>query len=393
MIYRQSFITYATTMSAATELLRKINSLDPQIFNIDYKDLENVQAIGGGNFGQVSRGVYFGTEVAIKQLLDVDDKDMHKYIEREMTTLKDMRHPNVVQFMGLCRHGTDIFIVTEYIGGGDLRHILKDETKELPWLLRARIATDVAYAMTFLHSKGIIHRDLKSNNLLVADNWKIKVCDFGFSRRVNKGELMTLCGTDEWMAPEVSCGVRYDEKADVFSFGMVLTELITRKKPALRTPAKGYRFQADAFKKIVPPDCPPELVELAILCAEQEPEKRPAFKDVLPKVKALQTRLEAEAAKAEEAAKAAKAAEAAAAGASGEKKHKSHKKSSGGDKKEHKKKKKVRDPNETPEERAKRREERRKRREERAKRKEAAEKAVAQKSATAAPAAPAPKTS
>jgi len=78
-----------------------------------------------------------------------------------------MRHPNVVQFMGLCRHGTDIFIVTEYIRGGDLRHILKDEAKEMPWLLRARIATDVAYAMTFLHSKGIIHRDLKSNNLLV----------------------------------------------------------------------------------------------------------------------------------------------------------------------------------------------------------------------------------
>jgi len=214
----------------ATELVRKINSLDPGIFNIDYRDLENVTNIGGGNFGQVSKGTYFGTEVAIKQLLDVDDKDMHKYIEREMATLRDMRHPNVVQFMGLSRNVTDVYIVTEYIPGGDLRKLLKDETKEMSWLLRARIATDVAYAMTFLHSKGLIHRDLKSNNLLVAENGKVKVCDFGFSRRVNKGELMTLCGTDEWMAPEVMCGDKYDEKADVFSYGMVLTELITRKK-------------------------------------------------------------------------------------------------------------------------------------------------------------------
>jgi len=232
---------------AANELVRRIHNLDPSIFNVDYKDLENVVQIGGGNFGQVSKGTYYGTEVAIKQLLDVDDKDMHKYIEREMATLRDMRHPNVVQFMGLCRNVTDVYIVTEYIGGGDLRKILKDESIPMPWLLRSRIATDVAYAMTFLHSKGLIHRDLKSNNLLVGENWKVKVCDFGFSRRVSKGEQMTLCGTDEWMAPEVMCGEKYDEKADVFSFGMVLTELISRKKPPLRKPATGFRFEVGNF--------------------------------------------------------------------------------------------------------------------------------------------------
>jgi len=317
-------------MNAATELVKKINSLDPTIFNIDYKDLENVTQIGGGNFGQVSRGTYFGTEVAIKQLLDVDDKDMHKYIEREMATLRDMRHPNVVQFMGLSRNGTDVYIITEYISGGDLRKILKDEAKEMTWLLRAKIGTDVAYAMTFLHSKGLIHRDLKSNNLLVGDNWKVKVCDFGFSRRVNKGELMTLCGTDEWMAPEVMCGDKYDEKADVFSFGMVLTELITRKKPPLRKPATGFKFEVEPFKQLVPPDCPPALVELAIACSEHLPENRPHFKDVLPKLKALVHELEAKEGKPRK------------------------KKKSGHHKKSHRK-------DETPEEKAKRREERRRR--------------------------------
>jgi LIM domain kinase 1 len=321
-------------MTAATELVKKINSLDPTIFNIDYRDLENVVQIGGGNFGQVSKGTYFGTEVAIKQLLDVDDKDMHKYIEREMATLRDMRHPNVVQFMGLSRNVTDVYIITEYIGGGDLRKILKDEAIPMPWLLRSRIATDVAYAMTFLHSKGLIHRDLKSNNLLVGDNWKVKVCDFGFSRRVNKGELMTLCGTDEWMAPEVMCGDKYDEKADVFSYGQVLTELITRKKPPLRKPATGFRFEVEPFKQQVSPDCPPQLVALAIQCSEQTPEQRPHFRDVLPQLKALVKELEEK----EENAKRASS-----------KKDKVAKK----DKKHHKKK------DETPEEKEKRRAERR----------------------------------
>jgi len=316
----------------ATELVRKINSLDPGIFNIEYKDLENVQQIGGGNFGQVSRGTYFGTEVAIKQLLDVDDKDMHKYIEREMATLRDMRHPNVVQFMGLSRNVTDVYIVTEYIPGGDLRKLLKDETKEISWLLRARIATDVAYAMTFLHSKGLIHRDLKSNNLLVAENGRIKVCDFGFSRKVNKGEIMTLCGTDEWMAPEVMCGDKYDEKADVFSYGMVLTELVTRKKPPLRKPSTGFSFEVEPFKTQCPPDCPPQLMELVIACSAQQPEQRPQFKDVLQKLKVLVKELEEQ--------------------------EERDKKEKGRDKKKKHHKKEKRD--ETPEEREKRRAERRK---------------------------------
>jgi len=345
--------------SAAAELLRKINSVDPSIFNINFRDLENTQEIGGGNFGQVFRGTYFGTEVAIKQLLDVDDKDMHKYIEREMSTLRDMRHPNVVQFMGLCRHGTDIFIVTEYIPGGDLRHILKQEEKEMPWLLRARIAQDVAQAMTFLHSKGLIHRDLKSNNLLVGDNWKIKVCDFGFSRRVNKGEQMTLCGTDEWMAPEVMCGDKYDEKADVFSYGMVLTELVTRKKPPLRKPAKSFRFEIEPFRQSAPPDTPPLFIELAIKCAEQNPEMRPPFRDVLTVCKKLVADLEAAEEKrlAEQAAAAAKRKE---------------KKSVSSDGKKVKKEKKEKRENETPEEREKRRAERRKKKAEKAARDAAA---------------------
>ncbi len=151
-----------------------------------------------------------------------------------------------MQLLGLCKDTTGIYIVTEFIPGGDLRSKLKDENLALSWHLRVRVAIDVAYAMNYLHSKKMIHRDLKSQNLLVrncssppppnyklwfvrvltcfqkvCEDWKIKVCDFGFARKAEpKADFLTMCGTDEWMAPEVGLGEKYDTRADVFSYGM-----------------------------------------------------------------------------------------------------------------------------------------------------------------------------
>lgn len=155
--------------------------------------------------------------------------------------------------MGLCKHSSGLYIVTEFVPGGDLRHLLKDEIKDVSWKLRIKMALDTATAMTYLHSKNVVHRDLKSHNLLVDENNRIKICDFGFSRKVGDAEEpMTLCGTDEWMAPEVMLGEKYDAKADVFSFGMVLTELITRQKPAKRNPGNKFAVDADALRRLVP---------------------------------------------------------------------------------------------------------------------------------------------
>jgi len=258
-------------------------------WDINFDDLEDLKEIGGGNFGKVYKGSYFGVDVAVKQLLDVDDEFMHKFIEREMAVLKGIRHPNVVQFLGLCKSSDgNIFIVTEYITGGDLRKILKNQSIHLGWKLRIKIAIDVASAMSFLHSKGIIHRDLKSNNLLVSDNFRVKVCDFGFARDIDSTECMTLCGTDEWMAPEVMLGEKYNEKADVFSFGMVLVELITRKKPSKRLPGNAFRFDVEQLRSLAPSTTPAGFVEIIDECATWDPEKRPNLKDVLPKLKALE---------------------------------------------------------------------------------------------------------
>mmetsp|Transcript_30449 Transcript_30449/g.42014 ORF Transcript_30449/g.42014 Transcript_30449/m.42014 type:complete len:350 (+) Transcript_30449:139-1188(+) len=269
-------------------LIEKMEEHDPNIFSVNFDDLEDFKKIGEGNFGRIWRGDYLGTTVAVKQLLDVDDEDMHKYIEREMLTLRQMRHPNILQMIGLCKHASGIFIVTEYISGGNLRKRLKDEGIKMPWTLRTQIALDIAQGMLFLHSRGYIHRDLKSHNLLVDENWRIKVCDFGFARCVDRGEVMTVCGTDEWMAPEVALGRHYDEQADVFSYAMVLIELITRKKPPQRQAGRAFAFDAAAFRKTCPPDAPKGLIDLACEMAEFYPDKRPNFRAALKKLKVIQ---------------------------------------------------------------------------------------------------------
>ncbi|KAL6076117.1 Nucleolar protein NOP5, putative, expressed [Balamuthia mandrillaris] len=302
-------------------------------WKVNYNDLTFDQRIGKGNFGEVYRGTYLGTDVAIKKLFFVDDDFMQKYIEREMDTLTGLSHPNIVQLMGLCIETDDMYIITEFISGGDLRSKLKDTSVEMDWNLRVSIARDVALALNYLHSKNIMHRDLKSHNLLVSENWKVKVCDFGLARSAPDDETeknnMTIVGTNEWMAPEVAMQENYDKSADVFSFGMVLYELITRDKPPARKLKDCYGFNADEHKKNIPADTPPALWDLLVKCAALNGEDRPTIKEVVDELKKIQDSLASGAPAAAPAAASsstAKSAPAAApAAAEGEKKKKKKK--------------------------------------------------------------------
>jgi len=265
-----------------------IKNLD-DAWNINYDDLEFTAEIGRGGFGSVYKGEYFGTPVAIKRIVE-EDPDGLLYLEREVNVLKGMRHPNIVQFIGISLHESGLHICTEYVKNGNLRTFLKDHSVEMPWTLRVLIAHDVACAMAYLHSRNVIHRDLKSKNLLVGDNWKIKVCDFGFARTAAANRPMTLCGTDDWMAPEVILGLQYDNKIDVFSYGVVLVELITRIKISTelqRKPTDAFGLDVTKFKSLIPSECPPDFAQLAIDCCSYEPKERPAFKDIIRRIKPI----------------------------------------------------------------------------------------------------------
>lgn len=262
-------------------------------WQIPYAELKDWIRIGGGNFGNVYRGTYKGNVVAVKELLNPDQEDgaeddMDIYYQREMATLKEMDHPNVLKLLGLSKHNDNLFIITEFVEGGDLRRHLKNKTLKLSWGLRVRLARDSAAAMAYMHERSILHRDFKSKNLLVAPDWSVKVCDFGFARKIDgpKNSYFTICGTDEWMSPEVMLGEKYDEKADVYSFGMICVEIITREKPLERaSPSSPYDYEK--LKMMTPPSCPYELFKICILCSQFYPINRPTIHEALEMLEAL----------------------------------------------------------------------------------------------------------
>eukprot|EP01094_Clydonella_sp_ATCC50884_P025427 TRINITY_DN6673_c1_g1_i5.p1 TRINITY_DN6673_c1_g1~~TRINITY_DN6673_c1_g1_i5.p1 ORF type:complete len:262 (-),score=69.67 TRINITY_DN6673_c1_g1_i5:89-874(-) len=161
----------------------------------------------------------------------------------------------------------------------------------ITWKKRVRVALETAQAICYLHSKGVIHRDLKSQNLLVDDSFRIKICDFGFARSLDPKEYMTMCGTDEWMAPEVILGEKYDASADVFSFGMILAELILRRDPPARLPGNAYAFDPESLRQSLPSDCPEGLFDICVHCTQFYPEDRPDTKLLIKQLKELEKKL------------------------------------------------------------------------------------------------------
>lgn len=210
--------------------------------DVQYDHLQIQEEIGVGAFGTIYSALYNDQLVAVKELAFSKNEHVQRLVVREVQSLKLLEHPNIVRYLGLCVHVTGAYIVTELIDGGDLRELLSCD-EPLPWPVRLSIAHDIASALAFIHSNGIIHRDLKSKNVLLRADRTALLCDFGFARDADPksplasvrsatpGTMTMKVGTNLWMAPEVLAGGTYDREADIFSFGMLLVELITRDKP------------------------------------------------------------------------------------------------------------------------------------------------------------------
>jgi LIM domain kinase 1 len=164
-----------------------------------------------GSFGCVYRGEYLGLEVAIKEVLRSTDYDVDKYFNRECQIMQESRHPNIVLYLGLCLAPsasttptvTRILIISEYLPRGNVRNFLHNPALPFSWRLRLSFCIDVARAVAYLHARNCMHRDLKGENLLITENERVKVCDFGFARLAARDEVemrrMSYCGTDGFM--------------------------------------------------------------------------------------------------------------------------------------------------------------------------------------------------
>ncbi|KJE90875.1 hypothetical protein CAOG_08582 [Capsaspora owczarzaki ATCC 30864] len=258
---------------------------------IDFGEVKLEKSIGKGSFGVVWRGLYRGQVVAAKQMApeegaNFNNKEADKYTEREILMLGSVQHPNVVKFIGAAFHNKTYYLLTEFIDGGDLHALMEDH--DVPWPQRLIIAIDAAIPLAHLHSQRMIHRDVKTENYLMTSKWRAKMCDFGFSRHLDLSKQMTMCGTDWTLAPEIMFCIPYDEKVDVFSYGMVLCELISREHSStFERVIPGFGIASSEIYDRANGGCPEPLIQLTVDCVEDEPSKRPSMEAVVERLKRL----------------------------------------------------------------------------------------------------------
>ncbi|EST08674.1 Protein kinase C-like, phorbol ester/diacylglycerol binding [Kalmanozyma brasiliensis GHG001] len=249
--------------------------------------------IGGGSFGVVFKGEYLGTEVAIKEVLPNNTYDVEKYFERECVLMKEARHPNIVQYIGLTKSpGLDgrIYIISEFVGS-NVRSYLADHNKPFPWRLRMSFAMDISRALAYLHARNCMHRDLKGENLLITANERIKVCDFGFARIAARNEdemrRISYCGTDGYMSPEILLGVDFGLPSDVFSLGVIFAEIASRHlvdSYTFKRVMPTFGLDADEVREMASEGCPDSFIQLALDCVEEDPRYRPDMRQVVSRL-------------------------------------------------------------------------------------------------------------
>lgn len=262
------------------------------LWAIEFKEVVFGPRIGAGGFGEVYKCRYKQKMVAVKTLQKLDDDDpqaLKAEFMVEMKLMSKLRHPNVVEFIGACIHTPNLAIVLQFMAGGSLYRAIhrrrRNQLGPFPLIKTVWIAYGVAKGIAHLHSQYpiVIHRDVKSPNVLLGTNVReVKITDFGLSRLRTSSYVNTgPGGTPEWMAPELLRQDPFNEKSDVFSFGVILWELVMCEKPwrddhpmqiVYKVGSRGEKLPTP------PPDqCAPELREMIVECFADDPRRRPTF--------------------------------------------------------------------------------------------------------------------
>mmetsp|Transcript_12616 Transcript_12616/g.14037 ORF Transcript_12616/g.14037 Transcript_12616/m.14037 type:complete len:733 (+) Transcript_12616:25-2223(+) len=259
---------------------------------IKWEDITLIRKIGEGKYGDVYKGKYHGHPVACKILKrELTEKDAAAALH-ELKLMRILKHPNICMLMGTCITPLNqVVIVTEYLGRGNLKECLQ-EIHSLP--RRLLICLDIAVGLQWLHAHNIIHRDLKLANLLVADDWTVKISDFGLSLHLKPD---TVCrgfkGNVKYSPPEI-LRARYDstisvfdycDKTDVYSFGLMLWELMTLQPlfPSIKGKEELTKHILSGHRPALFPLWPQTLKDLLVNCWHQDANKRWHFNEILKK--------------------------------------------------------------------------------------------------------------
>eukprot|EP00854_Cymbomonas_tetramitiformis_P010309 gene10309-12194_t len=254
-------------------------------FEVHFDDVTMTKQIGSGSYGCVYRGIWRCSDVAVKVMNSDSGLQQQAALEQfrmEAQILASLRSPNVVLFMGACTQPPNVCMA-------------------LLWPRRIQLAMDVAIGMNFLHTSHpqIVHRDLKSPNILISSSWSAKIGDLGLSKLTESGMMNATASINSprWMAPEVLKGEDYNASCDVYSFGVIMWEICTNEIPWADcvNPYQLVHMVADERRSLplpeeTDPPCPAlvEINELIKMCLSYEPSERPAFDEIVVRLRKMQ---------------------------------------------------------------------------------------------------------
>ncbi|KAM8934605.1 mitogen-activated protein kinase kinase kinase 13 [Pelodytes ibericus] len=244
-------------------------------WEVPFEEISELQWLGSGAQGAVFLGKFRGEEVAIKKVREQKETDIKH--------LRKLKHPSIIAFKGVCTQAPCYCLIMEYCAHGQLYEVLRAGRKVTPRLL-VDWSCGIAGGMNYLHLHKIIHRDLKSPNVLVTHTDAVKISDFGTSKELSdKSTKMSFAGTVAWMAPEVIRNEPVSEKVDIWSFGVLLWELLTGEIPYKDVDSSAiiWGVGSNSLHLPVPSTCPDGFKILMKQSWQSKPRNRPSFRQIL----------------------------------------------------------------------------------------------------------------
>ncbi|KAL4656071.1 Abelson tyrosine-protein kinase 2-like isoform X1 [Arapaima gigas] len=255
-------------------------------WEMERTDITMKHKLGGGQYGEVYVGVWkkYNLTVAVKTLKE-DTMEVEEFL-KEASVMKEVKHPNLVQLLGVCTLEPPFYIVTEYMPHGNLLDYLREcNREEVNAVVLLYMATQISSAMEYLEKKNFIHRDLAARNCLVGENHVVKVADFGLSRLMTGDTYTAHAGAKfpiKWTAPESLAYNTFSIKSDVWAFGVLLWEIATygmSPYPGIDL-SQVYDLLEKGYRMEQPEGCPPKVYELMRACWQWSPMDRPSFAEI-----------------------------------------------------------------------------------------------------------------